>query len=76
MLLMPNFNLSNQSSIYQVRQIFALFYDLIALTLGSNSVKDLRITKIAKEIKFERVFGKLESKQSFKRESDTKYLRL
>ena len=75
MLLMPNFNLSNQSSIYQVRQIFALFYNLIALTLGSNSVKDLRITKIAKEIKFEGVFGELESKQSFKRESDTKYLR-
>ena len=34
MLLMPNFNLSNQSSIYQVMQIFALFYNLIALTLG------------------------------------------
>ena len=36
----------------------------------------LRLTKVAKEIKFEGVWGKLESKKMFKRQTLTKYLRL
>ena len=45
--------------------ILGLFYHLIALILGLNSVKGLRITKNFKQIKFEGVWGKLESKKSF-----------
>ena len=39
-------------------------------------MKGLRVTKIVKEIKFEGVWGKLESKNGFKRKSFTKYVRL
>ena len=41
-------------------QNLGLFCHLIVLILGQNSVKDLRITKIVKEIKFEGVWGDLE----------------
>ena len=44
--------------------------------LGYNSVEDLRVTKIAKEIKFERVWGELKPKTCFWGQSFTKYLRL
>ena len=44
--------------------------------LQENSVKDFRVTKIVKEIKFEGVWDELESKAGFQRESVTKYLRL
>ena len=44
-----------QSS-YQVRIILALFCNLIALILGENCVEGLRVTKIVKEIKFQRVW--------------------
>ena len=47
----------------EVRQIFACFCNLIALTLGENSAKDLRVTTTFK-FKFEWVSGKLESKRS------------
>ena len=33
--------------------------------LGSNSVKGIRVTEIAKEIKFKGVWGKLEPKKRF-----------
>ena len=39
-------------------------------------MKDLRITKIVKEIKSEGVRGELESKKDFQRQSFTKYIRL
>ena len=39
-------------------------------------MKDLRVTKIVKEIKFEGVWGDLESKKCFQRQSFTKYLRV
>ena len=39
--------------------------NLIALSLGSNSVKSLRVTKIFKEIKSEGVRVDLESKDGF-----------
>ena len=39
-------------------------------------MKDLRVIKIVKEIKFEEVWDKLESKTGFQRQSVTKYLRL
>ena len=37
-------------------------------------MKRLRVTKIAKEIKFEEVWGELEAKICFQRHSFTKYL--
>ena len=38
---------------YQVRQILAIFYRLVALDWGWNCVKGLRVTKIVKQVKFE-----------------------
>ena len=48
---------------YQVRIILGLFSNSIALILGLNSVKDFRVTKNVKEIKFEGVWGELESRK-------------
>ena len=49
---------------YHVRIILGLFCHSIALILGLNSVKDLRVTtKNVKQIKFEGVWGELESKK-------------
>ena len=39
-------------------------------------MKGLRVIKIVKKIKFEGVWGELESKKGFQRQSVTKYLRL
>ena len=67
---MPNFNLSEKirKSSFQVLQILAIFWNLIALTLGYNSVKSLRVTKIVKKKKkkFEGIWGKLDSKKVFR----------
>ena len=45
-------------SIYYVRQNFALFRKLVALTLGYNGVKGLRATKIVTQIGLKRLGGK------------------
>ena len=49
----------DRGSSYQVRQILALFYKLVAPILGFKCVKDLRFAKVIKQIKFEGVWGKL-----------------
>ena len=43
--------------------ILGVFFHSIALILGLNSVKDLRVAKNVKEIKFEGVWGELELKK-------------
>ena len=53
----------DRESSYHVRIIYGLFCHSIALNLGLNSVKDLRVTKNVKGIKFEGVWGELESKK-------------
>ena len=53
----------DRKSSYHVRIILGLFCHSVALILGLNSVKDLRVTKNVKEIKFEGVWGELESKK-------------
>ena len=63
-------------SSYQRRESFALFCNVLALTLAYNSVERLRLTKIVQEIKFKRVWDNLGSKKFVQRESVTKYLRL
>ena len=50
-------------SSYQVKIILGLFCHSIALNLGLNSVKDFRVTKNVKEVKFEGVWGELESRK-------------
>ena len=55
-------------SSYQVNQILGPFCHLIALILAENSLKDLRVTKTAKPIKFEGVWGELVSKRCFRRQ--------
>ena len=62
-------NLDLSKSSYQVKQILAIFRNLVAL----NSVKGLRITKIVKEIKFEEICGELQSKAGFQRQSVTNF---
>ena len=54
---------------------FSTFCNSIALILGQNSVKGLRVTKIVKEIKFKGVSGRVIIKERFQ-ERITKYLRL
>ena len=53
----------DRESSYHVRIILGHFCRSVALILGLNSVKDLRVTKNVKEIKFEGVWGDLESKK-------------
>ena len=50
-------------SSYHIRIILGHFCHSIALILGLNSVKDVRVTKNVNEIKFEGVGGQLESKK-------------
>ena len=50
-------------SSYQVRIILGLFCHSIALILCLNSVKDFRVSKNVTEIKFEGVWGELESRK-------------
>ena len=66
---MPKFwpQWKDRTSSYQVRQILALFCNLITLILGENYVKGLRITKIDNDIKFEGVWVELEAKNCFQR---------
>ena len=66
----------DRKSIYQVRQILALFCNVIALNLSWNFAKSFTVTKIVKEIKFEGIWGKLEAKKCFQRQSCPKYLRV
>ena len=53
----------DRESSYHVKITLGLFCHPIALILGLNSVKDLRVTKNVKEIKFKGVWGELESKK-------------
>ena len=55
------------SSSYQLKQILAVFYDLIPLILGQSSVEVLGVTEIVKEIKFQVVLDKLKSKKRLQR---------
>ena len=53
----------DRESSYHVRIILLLFCHSIALILGLNSVKDLRVTKNVEDIKFGGVWGELEWKK-------------
>ena len=53
----------DRESSYHVTIIVGLFCHSIALILALNSVKDLRVTKNVKKIKFGGVWGELESKK-------------
>ena len=64
------------SSSYQLKQILAVFCDLIPLILGQSSVEVLGVTEIVKEIKFEKVLDNLKSKKIFQRIQLTKNQRL
>ena len=44
------------------------------LQISVSNLQDLRVTKIAKHIKFESARGKLEARNCFKRQPFTKYL--
>ena len=59
---MSNFNLIGKLPSKANIKIFIL---VIALILGLNSAKSLRVTKKVKEIYFEVVLGKLELKTTF-----------
>ena len=59
----------------QVKEILALICNVVALSLGWNYVKGLKVIKIFKEINFEGIWCELEAKNCFQRQSLTKYLR-
>ena len=69
-----NFNLRKKMEI-AVRKILAPFYNLVALMLGWNCVKGLRVTWIVKKNKFEGVWGRLAVRNCFQRQSFKKHLR-
>ena len=52
---------------YALLPILALFCNLVALILGLNCIKGLRVTKIVKQIKFEGVCGELGAKNCLQR---------
>ena len=60
---------------YIVRQILALFCNLVAVILGKSCVKGIRVKKIVKEIVFEEVWGKLEARNCSQGQSLTRDLR-
>ena len=51
---------NDRKSSYPARQDFAVFSNLIALYSGLKSVKILRVSKLAKEIRFEGVWDQLD----------------
>ena len=53
----------DEESSYQVRIILGLFCHWMALILGLNNVKDFRVAKNVKEIKFEGFWGELDSRK-------------
>ena len=55
------------SSSYQLKQILAVFCELIPLILGQRSVEVLGVTEIVKKIKFEVILDKLKSRKLFQR---------
>ena len=71
----PSLDHGDRKSSYHVRQITTNFCNLVALNLIWNCVKDIRVKKIFKKIKFEGVWGSLEARNVFQRQSRTKYLR-
>ena len=66
---MPNFNLSEKirKSSFQVLQILAIFWNLIALTLGYNSVKALVLLKLSKKKNW-RDLGQVRFKKGFQKQ--------
>ena len=73
MFLTQNFDISES---YPVKQAFSFFCNVIALTLGYNKVKGLRVTQILKKNNVGGFQDELESKKVFERQAVTKYLRL
>ena len=65
-------SIKDQKSSYHERQISALFRNLAALILDYNCLKDLRVTKIVKQIMFEETRGELEAKNCFEKQPWTK----
>ena len=55
---------------------FRTFLQLNCSNFSLKLVKSLIVTKIVREIKFEEVWGELEAKKCFQKQSFTKYLRL
>ena len=60
---------------YQVKQILSLLFKLVTLILSYKYVKGLRVTKNFKQIKFKRIWNKLEAKHCFQRQSWREYIR-
>ena len=61
----------DRESSYQVGQILALLCKLVALILDLNFIEGLRLTKIVKQMKHERVWGELVVRNNFQRKSFT-----
>ena len=60
-------------SSYKARQILVLFSKWVAVILDYSYINDFRVTKIFKQIKLERVWGKLEAKSCFRRRPFTRW---
>ena len=61
---------------YRVRQILTLFCNLTSLILGESSVKGIRVTGIAKKIKFQGAWCELKPKKVYQRQPVTRHFGL
>ena len=61
---------------YRVRKILSLFCNLNVLILGQSSVTGIRVTGIAKKIKFNGLWCELEPRKSFQRQPVTRHFGL
>ena len=63
-LSIPKLDLTekDRKTSFQVQQVSAPFCKVVALILGQNCLKGLRVTKIMKQVKFEGVWGQSEAK--------------
>ena len=64
-IAIPNLDHGDRKSSYHVRQITTNSCKLVALNLIWNCVKDIRVKKIFKQIKFEGVWDSLEVRNVF-----------
>ena len=61
---------------YRIRQVLSFFSNLTSIILVENSVKGIKVTAIAKKIKFKAVWGELQPENGIQRIPVTKYRKL
>ena len=66
----------DRKSSYRIRQVLSFFSNLTSIILVENSVKGIKVTAIAKKIKFKEVWAELQPENGIQRIPVTKYRKL